>query len=196
MFKKLKISMLMFIGLLLSSMTSVAKSSDSPDVVLLCNKCSSVIMEQVALQARTWSSIVHVVDFTTGESQSFDVDHDLSSHTAKPVTTPKDITTGTIEVKKFIEQMINHGGAYDATENMLTRQLSIPADVAATSTDVLSDAMSIKIGKYIGTQLKPTNWELFATKWKPIIQELFFKVETRYVDGSTVPFMLNPRIPL
>ena len=102
--QKEKTSMLTFVALLFSTTAFIAKAED---VVSLCNGCTSSQIEKVALQSQVYGGIVHVVDFTTGQSKSFDVAHDsepgFEFHTATPVNTPDEVATAARSVNELVK---------------------------------------------------------------------------------------------
>ncbi len=102
MLKNLKVSALTFIILLFSAMVFVAKAGE---VVSLCNACSPSQIEKIALKSQTYGGRVHVVDFTTGQVKSFDVEHDFEPgfefHYAIPVTTSNEAFTAARAVNRL-----------------------------------------------------------------------------------------------
>jgi hypothetical protein len=190
--KKIETSMLTLVALWLSTTLSVAKAED---VVALCNGCTSAQIEKAALQSKTYPGTVHVVDFTTGVTKSFRVEHDYEPgfefHTATPITPPSEIANAARTVNELVSDVIANGGTYNKASNILTRTVLIPSSIASTSTDVRDIFIREEVSEHLRKRYARTLLSQLQVAWQAVVQKIIFQVNAKFADGSTATYVFN-----
>lgn len=185
--------MLITVVLLLNAIVASAKAED---IVTVCSSCSPSQVEKSALQATSGYGTVHVVDFKTGQVQSFHVMHEfelgLEMHVALPEYTPYTITTAAREISYVLNDVVSNGGNYNEHTNTLTQTLIIPSHIAATSTDVREYVKSQAVSNFIRLELIADFWSKFDKAWQKVVEKIIFKVEAEFPDQTTAIYTLGP----
>jgi hypothetical protein len=170
--------------------------SNAETKVSVCNGCSASQIKEIALKSQRYFGKVHVVDLTTGQVKTFDVEHETEPgfefDRATSISTDSETRAAAQAVNNLINAAKAKGGTFDKVRSILTETVSIPKEIASTSTDVRDYLISQNVSQHLREKLLQSFWQKFSAAWQKVVQKILFKVQAKFEDGSIAIYTIGP----